>query len=56
MTNAGHTRMPDAYIADHLTDWVAELAVYCAQPSISANGGSMAAHTARIVMLLAQDE
>src|SRR5512139_1081123 len=52
MTNADLTRILDAYIADHLSDWVAELAVLCAQPSISATVGSMEACTQLVASML----
>jgi acetylornithine deacetylase/succinyl-diaminopimelate desuccinylase-like protein len=33
----------DAYIAGHLDEWIAELGVLCAQPSVSATGADMEA-------------
>jgi acetylornithine deacetylase/succinyl-diaminopimelate desuccinylase-like protein len=42
------TRKLDAYIADHLDEWIAELAVLCAEPSVPAHGSDMEA-CARLV-------
>jgi len=52
MTNADLTQMLDTYISEHLDEWVAELAVLCAQPSISANGGSMESCTGLVADML----
>ena len=52
MTNADLTQMLDTYISEHLDEWVAELAVLCAQPSISANGGSMESCTRLVAEML----
>jgi acetylornithine deacetylase/succinyl-diaminopimelate desuccinylase-like protein len=52
VTNTDPTQMLDTYIAEHLEEWVAELAVLCAQPSISANGGSMESCTLLVAEML----
>jgi acetylornithine deacetylase/succinyl-diaminopimelate desuccinylase-like protein len=52
MTDADLTRMLDVYIAEHLGDWVNELAILCAEPSISANSGSMDSCTRLVAEML----
>jgi acetylornithine deacetylase/succinyl-diaminopimelate desuccinylase-like protein len=44
--------MLDAYISEHLDRWVEELAVLCAQPSTSADGGSMETCTQLVADML----
>jgi acetylornithine deacetylase/succinyl-diaminopimelate desuccinylase-like protein len=52
MTNTDLAQKLDAYIAEHLREWVNELAILCAVPSISANGGNMEPCTRLVAEML----